>query len=118
MARKLPSRFQPYKNIIIGPVFIERFCTRCKKWMPISHFGRDPKRFYGYYSQCKNCLNSYGEFYRQRDLKTKWDAGDNTLKICGCGRIYQFLKANGTKNGSILDACRFCLKDGNNLRNN
>lgn len=115
--RKLPSRFDPMKNIFVGRMGIKRYCTKCKEFKKLDAFNRDPKRpnhQFSQYSQCNSCLNSYGEKYRQEVLKYELDSGAKDIKECGCGRLYKFIKSNGHR----LDACRFCLKDGKYLRNN
>lgn len=89
---------------------------KIKTFKTLDAFNRDPKRpkhEFSQYSQCRICLNSYGEKYRQDCLRLELDSGATDIKECGCGRLYKFIK----KNGHRLDACRFCLKDGLYLKN-
>lgn len=107
MNRKLPSRFEPFKNVIISVNCIEKYCTKCKKNKSlIDHFSKDPDREYGYYSQCNECLNGYCLAYRQRELEAA--VCKDNIKRCRCGLLF----INKTARGVLLVECQNCVRRG------
>ena len=106
MSRKLPSRADYFKDIVIFTDGIRKKCSKCGIYKNANqdYFRKVAERNFYLDNQCRECKSNYALDLNQKELRFKLSQGADGIRPCNCGRLYVYL----TKTKSERERCPKC----------